>query len=315
MVNKERWQDFALVETAQKPHKQHGRWLEDYAVLQCPYCLQSVELPASAVKNSKASKCSEHLMRCTGVAPDGRGAADDPRISTVRRASERCAAHMHLAKRGRTEEAILASDDTPRKEELLAKCTGLEGQNDRLVARNDALNGRVHALEEQMHEKNGQVDGMQRQLDELQRGMQSLLSECHLWKSEFRRAVGFGQPPEAERSVHACVEKVSRLRIAVGCLSVLDGADAQATATELRRRIKSRDEQIRVAERKLEAARRELRGAKEATQAGDALKRMVAESKCAGRHFKLGFHSDKQESDQMRQLSDRVWKYVVSPRG
>ena len=115
MPRKAVWADFELVASVNKRIKINGNEVTlEYSQFRCPYshdgCKTLVELPSTNVPNNKSNACKDHLMKCNGVASDGRRAEDDPRIATTRKAAAECATHMQAAKRGR------ASDGLPQDE-------------------------------------------------------------------------------------------------------------------------------------------------------------------------------------------------------
>ena len=215
MPNHEKWADFTSKGTVAKPHKQHGRWQQPYAQFECPYeCGDPVELPAANVKNSKATKCHEHLMVCTGTASDGKKAHDDPRVRDARRVAAQCAAHMQAAKRGRTGDMIAATDVTLALREQITTLTASET---RLVTRNDELHGRVHSLETQMQQLRFEATEREQRRDlemqQLRNEMQQLRQLVPLVEritSELGLVASV--PPAAP--VDAYVGKIARLKTA-----------------------------------------------------------------------------------------------------
>ena len=146
MPNREKWADFVRMATVHMECAQRGGHLEAYAKFQCPYqCGVCVQLPEANVKNNKSTECYKHLMKCSGVASDGRAAHGDPRVAAARQASSEAKVHMKLAKRGRVEGQASAVDTSVSlAEELAQKDTRLrayESNEQRLVIRTTSLQG------------------------------------------------------------------------------------------------------------------------------------------------------------------------------
>ena len=224
MPNRERWADFARVGVVAKPHKQHGKWVATYAQFECSYeCGNPVELPDVNVKNSKASKCHDHLMVCKGVAADGKRAEDDPRVRDARRAAARCAAHMQAAKRGRTGDMTAATDAAPALREQIATLTASET---RLVTRNEELNGRVHSLETQMEQL--RVDARERDQRERRRDLE--MQELRAEMQQLRPLVPLVERITRELGLLACVPPAASVDVYVDRIAGLKKAAAIAQA-------------------------------------------------------------------------------------
>jgi DNA repair exonuclease SbcCD ATPase subunit len=204
------------------------------------------------VTNNKAGKCFEHLLKCTGCAPDGRLAKDDPRVRDRRVAAEatgNVAAVARLVKRARVEGAgALATSGTDApdttlalREEIAAKDAQLaasQENNSSLVAKNEELSGRLGSLEEDM----------QQMRDEMQE-MRENARRVEAWRKQVSVAVGFEPPvPSADtfvRKVDDLKQKIRRLETPPRGISIHQAAADVQVQRGLREQIRELEQKLR----------------------------------------------------------------------
>lgn len=188
----------------------------EYAQFKCPYlCGVPVELPSANVRTKKATKCYEHMVKCSGVTEDGRKAQDDPRVN-----KERC------AKRMRQSPDQVEKDDVVAllKQEIVAKnseLSTLKAEEEHLISRNETLVTRVHSLEERERERCGRDQAHERrfrEMDESMTRMRIQLEQLFSWQGAVVHALKISTPPAP--AAHLCVDRIQGLQRAAAVASV-----------------------------------------------------------------------------------------------